>query len=446
VTVDRTLPRFGPILWPAIVLPGAFALALGGVGPGGQAAFFVAGTLVAWATYTWIAAQLRPVHTPQAVQLEQSNRALREEIATRRRVLQRMQEIEGETRAMIEGAVDAILTMDEHGIVLSANPAAERLFQFRTSELIGRHVSELMPEPHASNHDAYVRSYLQTGEAKIIGIGRTVDAKRRDGSLVPVRLAVSEIRREGGRVFMGTLHDLTQERLLERQLTQAAKLAAMGELAGHVAHEVNNPIGIVSAKVRLLLSGSEPLSEKVQSDLTKIVQQCDRIATLTRGLLGYCRPTDAPKAPLDLRAPLERALGFLETKVQRAGAELVQELEPAPVARANGGELEQVFLNLILNAIQAMPEGGRLRVRCGRAERAGRPGSEVEVEDSGVGMDEATRLRVFEPFFTTKGVKGNGLGLAICYGLIQAHDGELDVESTPGQGSVFRVWLPFTPA
>jgi len=296
------------------------------------------------------------------------------------------------------------------------------------------------------NHDAYVRSYLQTGEAKIIGIGRTVDAKRRDGSLVPVRLAVSEIRREGGRVFMGTLHDLTQERLLERQLTQAAKLAAMGELAGHVAHEVNNPIGIVSAKVRLLLSGSEPLSEKVQSDLTKIVQQCDRIATLTRGLLGYCRPTDAPKAPLDLRAPLERALGFLETKVQRAGAELVQELEPAPVARANGGELEQVFLNLILNAIQAMPEGGRLRVRCGRAERAGRPGSEVEVEDSGVGMDEATRLRVFEPFFTTKGVKGNGLGLAICYGLIQAHDGELDVESTPGQGSVFRVWLPFTPA
>ncbi|MCA8923047.1 MAG: PAS domain S-box protein [Planctomycetes bacterium] len=432
-------------MWPAVVLPGCIALAFAGVGFGGIVAFLVLGSLVAWGTYGWISSQLRPTATPQAVQLEQTNRALVEEIATRRRVLQRMQEVEAETRAMIEGAVDAILTIDEQGAVLSANPAAERLFDYRTSELIGRSVSELMPEPHASDHDSYVRSYLQTGEAKIIGIGRTVEAMRRDGTLVPVRLAVSEIRRAGGRVFMGTLHDLTQERLLERQLTQATKLAAMGELAGHIAHEVNNPIGVVSAKVRLLLSGDEALSEKVRSDLNKIVQQCDRVSTLTRGLLDYCRPTDAPKVALDMLGPLQRAMGFLETQAARGGVRVIKELEPAPVSRANGGELEQVFLNLILNALQAMPNGGALTLRSGRADRARGPGSQVEVRDTGGGMDEATRLRVFEPFFTTKGVKGNGLGLAICYGLVHAHDGELEVESEPGQGSAFRVWLPVTP-
>ncbi|MEZ6187849.1 MAG: PAS domain S-box protein [Planctomycetota bacterium] len=446
MTVERALPRVSPILWPAIVLPGALALTLSGAGPAALAGFFVAGTLVAWWTHRWLERQLAPAKDPQAEQFARTNRALVEEIATRRRVMQRMQEVEAEARAMIEDAVDAILTMDVGGTVLSANAAAERLFGYRTSELIGRRVEDLMPEPHATQHDGYVRRYLETGQAKIIGIGRTVDALRRDGALIPVRLAVSEIRRTGERLFMGTLHDLTQERRLERQLTQAAKLAAMGELAGNVAHEINNPIGVVSAKVRLLLSGPEDLSEKVRSDLEKIVAQCDRIATLTRGLLDYCRPTHAPRSALDMAEPLSRALAFLETKATRAGVEVVRELEPAPVAEANAGELEQVFLNLILNAIQAMPRGGTLTVRSRRQTRPRGAGSLIEVTDTGAGMDEATRLRVFEPFFTTKGVKGNGLGLAICYGLIRAHDGALEVDSQEGQGTTFRVWLPFTSA
>ncbi len=239
--------------------------------------------------------------------------------------------------------------------------------------------------------------------------------------------------------------DVTERKQMEQRLVQAGKLAALGELAGNVAHEINNPIGIISGKARLILSSEHDLPDKVRVELGKVAAQCDRISGLTRKLLGYCRPTDTVRVPLDLNAPARQALSLIASNATRRGVTVCDELAAGlPPVRASQDEVEQVLLNLLINAVDAMPDGGMLTL----ASRGdvnlgdGTPAVEVSVADTGLGMDAATQARVWEPFFTTKTENGTGLGLSICYGLIAAHGGEVELESAPGQGSLFRVRLP----
>jgi signal transduction histidine kinase len=221
----------------------------------------------------------------------------------------------------------------------------------------------------------------------------------------------------------------------------------VGELAGQVAHEVNNPIAILGAKARLLLrEGREPLPPHAAAELAKIVGLSDRVARIAQGLLSYCRPSPGARALVDVRLPMRSALAFVEGRARSAGVEISEALpETLPPVRANAGELDQVFLNLLLNALDAMPSGGRLEVRAGTALRVGDATSwvEVEVTDTGHGIPAELRERVFEPFLTTKpdGV-GSGLGLSICLGLVRSHGGEISIESEPGRPTRALVRLP----
>ncbi len=229
----------------------------------------------------------------------------------------------------------------------------------------------------------------------------------------------------------------------ELQLVRAAKVATAGELAAHVAHEVNNPIAIVSAKGRLLLSDHrEEMSERVASDLGKIVEQADRVASIAQGLLSSCRPTGGARRTLDVREPLRRTLALVEPRARSRGVEIEDRCPAAllPVL-ASEIEMEQVFLNLYLNALDAMPKGGRLTVS-GSAPTSS-PWIELTVEDTGGGIPEDARARLFEPFFTTRGSSGgSGLGLWICRGIVRNHGGEVRVEDAPGPGARFTVRLP----
>lgn len=253
---------------------------------------------------------------------------------------------------------------------------------------------------------------------------------------------VEDAERNFGLLWVCT--DVTERLRLDHKLERAAKLAALGELAGNIAHEVNNPVGIISGKARLLVTGQEALPDKVREDLRKIAVQCDRVANLTRRLLGYVRPHGGSREPLDIREPVRCALSLVAAKAQRQGVRLVEELgAEVPTVDADVDELEQVFLNLFLNALDAMPDGGTLRVRAGR-DATGR--AEVEVRDDGAGMDERTLARMFEPFFTTKADGGTGLGLHICHRIVSDHEGELEGRSSPGGGSTFQVVLPASRA
>jgi signal transduction histidine kinase len=226
----------------------------------------------------------------------------------------------------------------------------------------------------------------------------------------------------------------------------ASKLAAVGEVAGKLAHEINNPIAIVSAKARILLSDRRAeMSGKVIRELERVVELSDRVAAIALGLLAYGRPSAAPRSRVDIRAPVRRALSLVQEPAERHGVRLVDDLgaAPAPV-EASATELEQVFLNLFLNALDVMPAGGVLAVtRRTSSLGDGRPGVAIAVSDTGPGIPEDLRERVFEPFFTTKEEgHGNGLGLSVCQGIVRAHGGEIEVDGGSGQGARFVVRLP----
>ncbi len=244
------------------------------------------------------------------------------------------------------------------------------------------------------------------------------------------------------------IEDVTEQTQLQAQVQQAAKLAAVGELAGGVAHEVNNPIAIISAKARLLLSDHRnEMSEKTAQELAKIVELADRVARIAQGLLSYCRPSSAMRAPLDIRLPIRKAVAMVEQRARANRVRIEERLpDPVPLIRANADEMEQVFLNLFLNALDATSSKGSLSISTlceGVRLLDGRPCVAVAVEDTGAGIPTNLRERIFEPFFSTKGVgRGTGLGLSICLGLVRSHGGEIGVDSEAGRGARFTVKLP----
>ncbi len=299
-----------------------------------------------------------------------------------------------------------------------------------------------------------------------------------EGSAPRLTLNDSDVRRtevsvapggtgEAGRTFLVTtapLHDrdgrtdrvvelaqdVTSEKQTQARMLAASKLAAVGEIAGKLAHEINNPIGIVSAKGRLLLSDRQAeMSEKVGHEVQRIVELADRVAGLARGLLAYGRPSIAPRARIDLRDTARRALSLVDQQAAQRGVRLVDELGAAALAvDASASEMEQVFLNLFLNALDAMPAGGVLAVSGGPSQlRDGRPAVAAFVTDTGPGVPGDLRELIFEPFFTTKEEgHGTGLGLSVCQGIVRGHGGEITVEPGSGQGARFVLRLPQVPA
>ena len=242
--------------------------------------------------------------------------------------------------------------------------------------------------------------------------------------------------------------DITQQKQTQAQMMRAGKLAAVGELAGQVAHEVNNPISIISAKANLLLSDHrQEMSPKIALELGKINHLANRVARIAQGLLSYCRPSPATRIALDIRVSIRKSLAMIEEHAKTRGVRIEEDLPGClPAVQANAHELEQVFLNLFLNALDAMPQGGWLKVSAhpGSVRFAdGKSGLAVTVEDTGDGIPEAIRERVFEPFFTTKQEgRGTGLGLSICLGLVRSHGGELQIDSKVWQGTRVTVKLP----
>lgn len=245
----------------------------------------------------------------------------------------------------------------------------------------------------------------------------------------------------------GLAQDITEEKRAEAGIIRTERLAAVGELAGRVAHEVNNPMAIISAKARILLADRrEDLSDLAAEELEKILHLSDRVARIAQGLLSYGRPAHGTRGRIDLRTPVRKALGVLADPAATAGIEVDDDLPDRPLpVWGNADELDQVCMNLVVNALDAMPDGGHLRVTgVGAREASARSGwIGVAVEDTGVGIPEADRQRIFEPFWTTKpDGKGTGLGLSICLGLVRSHGGEIEVASEAGKGTRVSVTFP----
>jgi PAS domain S-box-containing protein len=377
------------------------------------------------------------------------------DLTERKRSEQALREVAARLRAVVDTAVDGVILIDSRGAIQMFNPACERLFGYRAAEVIGENVRLLMPAPYRDEHDRYLANYHRTGERKIIGIGREVVGRRKDGSTFPMDLSVGEARQEGESIFVGIIHDLSDRKRTEEQLAQAQKMETVGQLSGGIAHDFNNLLTVI-------IGNADTLSEKLKArpDLQQlsdtIIAAGERGAELTRRLLAFSRRQTLQPQAIDCNR-LVASMQQLLRRTLREDIEIGTALDgEAMIAFADPGQLESAILNLALNAQDAMPLGGGLTIATARAELDDRyqeghpevkPGAYVmvSVTDDGEGMPREVLERVFEPFFTTKEVgKGSGLGLSMVYGFVKQSDGHVAIYSEPGLGTTVRLYLPAT--
>lgn len=301
----------------------------------------------------------------------------------------------------------------------------------------------------AASRAAYgpVRRTLEDGAVRVIEVSAGVRGQRGEAEAPTFQITTAALHDGAGRVThaVALAQDISEQKRARSRILRAERLAAVGEMAGYVAHEVNNPIAILSAKARLLLADRRAeMSDKVGQELTKITGLADRVAQIAQTLLSYSRPAGT-RAPLDLRGPVRQALALVEQAAHRRGVRIEDRLPAVlPAVCADAGELEQVFLNLFLNALNAMPHGGRLHVHAREPDApVAADRVTVVVEDDGTGIAPEVRDRVFEPFFSTRpGGEGTGLGLPVCMGIVASHGGDIQIDSEPGRGARVSVTLP----
>ena len=362
-------------------------------------------------------------------------------------------EREARLRSVLETAPDAIITIDERGIIQTFSQAAEKLFGYAAGEVIGNNVKMLMPEPYHSEHDGYLDRYKRTSEKHIIGIGRAVKAQKKDGTVFPMELAVGEVGEPGrNRIFTGFIRDLSARQRMEEDLRQAQKMEAVGQLTGGLAHDFNNLLTAISGNHEML---ERRLTDPTQRELLKEAQEATELgAQLAKRLLAFGRRTTLRPEPTDLGAV---ASGMTDMIRRTLGATITLEtlFEPGlPLTMCDPGQVENVLLNLAINARDAMPEGGRLIIETKAAHldsayAAGHlevtPGDYVlmSVTDTGTGMSEEVQQRAFEPFYTTKGPgAGSGLGLSMVHGFVKQTGGHVTIYSELGRGTTIRIYLP----
>ncbi|MCD7060756.1 PAS domain S-box protein [Pelagibacterium xiamenense] len=355
-------------------------------------------------------------------------------------------------RAILDSAVDAIITIDRNGTIMTVNPAAERLFGYARDEFIGRNVHFLMPEPYHSEHDGYIRAYRETGRKKIIGIGREVVGRRADGTTFPIHLAVSEFEVEGRTQFAGIIRDLSEHKATERALREAQKMDAMGQLTGGIAHDFNNLLTVIIGNLEML--DARLTTDDKRQLASEALEAAEIGARLTSRLLAFARRSHLEPEPVNLNTFV---LGLTDMLHRTLGETvfLSNALSPSLwMVRTDASQVESAIVNLAVNARDAMPSGGRLVIETsniqvdeedGASESGIEPGDYVRlsVSDTGLGMPAAVRERAFEPFFTTKEKgKGTGLGLSMIYGFAKQSGGHATIYSEPEKGTTVNLYLP----
>ncbi|HMY66619.1 MAG TPA: PAS domain S-box protein [Leptospiraceae bacterium] len=368
---------------------------------------------------------------------------------------QNLQESELKQKTILETILDSVLIINRLGIIQMANRATEKIFGYRNSDIIGKNISILMPEPYSSMHDIYIKKYLETGNRHIIGIGREVLGRKKSGEIFPCELSVSEWDFKGEKFFTGTIHDISYKKIVEEQLKQSQKMEALGQIAGGVAHDFNNILAVIMGNVELLERKIQNLSdESMKKNIQKTLNAVERGSHLTSKLLSFARKQNLNQETADINHILQDMKDMIERVIGKH-IQIILDLysEPLPIM-IDKNEMENVILNLAINARDAMTDSGTLTIRTLKRDRISAPDSdyvfkpgkeyaEITVSDTGRGIPAEIIQKIYEPFFTTKGAgKGTGLGLSMTYSFVKQFKGFISVKSTVNRGTSFTLSFP----
>ena len=351
--------------------------------------------------------------------------------------------------ALIAFAVDGIMVIDEKGIVRVYNNACERLFGYPAAEVIGRNIKMLMPTPYHDEHDGYLSHYVATGEKHIIGIGREVVGRRKDGSVFPMNLSVGEGVIGGERIFLGIIADLSERQARDRriqdlqsEMLHVSRLTDMGQVAAGLAHELNQPL---TAILNYTNAGLDIADERGDSELKtvlgRIAEQATRAGNIIRRLRAFVEKRGPNRSEEDIARTVDEAIRLGQINAAERGIKLRVSVEHAlPNVLIDRIQIQQVLINLMKNAAEAMEHSQRreLTVTIGKIAP---DFVQVSVADTGPGISDEMAEKLFQPFVTTK-ANGMGMGLSICRGIIESHGSRLRLEPNPGGGALFRFNVP----
>ena len=352
-------------------------------------------------------------------------------------------------RAVLESASEGIVLIDAEGRITLVNAAVERMFDHARGELLGQPLEILLPERIRTAHASHRHHYFAEPRVRPMGIGLDLSGRRKDGTEFPVEISLSHVRSAEGDIAIAFITDITERKRVEGELArqrevlhQNEKLTALGTMAAGIAHEMNNPLGIITTRIEVMLLDAEQqqLPEQVIEDLKVLHRASHRVARIAASLRSFARHSPGEQGPLDLNAVVEESLHLMRKPLAADNVEIEAQLHPhLPPIQGDAATLHQVLMNLLTNAREAMPQGGRVRLQTGPAERAG--WVKLVVSDNGDGIRAKDLSKIFDPFFTTKST-GTGLGLSVTYGIVQDHGGTIDVSSEPGAGTTFVIGFP----
>ncbi|MBO9630747.1 MAG: PAS domain S-box protein [Shinella sp.] len=371
-------------------------------------------------------------------------------------------ELEAYHAAVVRTALDGIVVIDGDGLVVDFNPAAEAIFGYARDAVIGEPIAELIiPPEHRAAHEQGLSRYLATGAGNVLGKRLELPAMLATGELIPIELTITDVTLGGRRLFAAHIRDQRAARRAEAEireqrnaLHQKEKLAALGSLLAGVAHELNNPLSIITGQVLMM---REAMEERAVTDWNGLVRRCERISTaadrcarIVRSFLDMARQREAERTPTRLETVVEEAVELLGYTMGAAGITVERRwADDLPVLSLDSSQIHQVVLNLLVNAQQALEQAGGENRKITVGVEADRDKGMVSltIDDNGPGVPEAIRSRIFDPFFTTKPQgAGTGIGLAVSKGLVEAHGGSLTLGDAPDGGARFVIRLPYEPA
>ena len=352
--------------------------------------------------------------------------------------LRRKQEI---NVGVIDSATDALITIDANHVIVGYNRGAEQMFGYTRAEALGQDLKLIVPPPFKEVHATYLRRYLATREAHVLGRQRRLTGQRRDGREFPLSISFSVAEIQGNLYFTAIMRDISEYKAMEDRVLQSERLAAMGNTVTHIAHEIKNPLLIIGGFARQLLR-APGFDDPARRKLTIMAEEVSHLEEMVAEMRDFVRRPPAQKTPGQIGVVVDEALELFQDTLSEHHVKVRRVDEgPLPAVVFDAKQVRQVLINLLKNAMEAMPRGGELTI----TSRVTDSQVEISVADTGEGLPPDAAANIFQPYFTTK-EKGTGLGLAICQNIMEEHGGCIFADSAPGRGSTFTIQLPLSDA